>query len=145
MEIEALSKDNIKPLTELILELWTDCRFDEEYENCKCILSSENEICYLVKKQESYIAFIHLTIRTDYVEGATELPVVYVEALFVKPAYRKLGIGKKLVHAGKEWGRQKGCKQFASDTEFHNQASIDFHKQTGFTEVNRIVCFIKDI
>jgi len=30
MIIEAISKDNLNPLTELILELWTDCSYDEE-------------------------------------------------------------------------------------------------------------------
>ena len=145
MEIQQLSIENLKHLVELVLELWPDCTFDEEYESYKNILSSENEICYLVKEQGIYIAFTHFTIRTDYVEGATEFPVAYIEALFVKPDYQKLGIGKKLVSAGENWGRQKGCTQLASDTELTNLIGIDFHKKIGFDEVNRIVCFIKNL
>jgi len=145
MDIEPLSADNIKPLTELVLELWPDCVFDEEYENYKNILGSKNEICYLIKEQEIYIAFIHLTIRNDYVEGANELPVAYLEALYVRPNYQNLGIGKKLIAAGESWSRQKGCKQLASDTELNNFSSINFHKKIGFEEVNRIVCFIKEL
>ncbi len=145
MEIQKLSSDNLKYLTELVLELWTYCTFEEEFENYKKILSSENEICYLVKDQKTYIAFTHFTIRTDYVEGATESPVAYIEALYVKPDYQRLGIGKKLVNAGENWSRQKGCKQLASDTEINNSMSINFHREIGFDEANRIVCFIKKI
>jgi len=145
MHIEVLSATNLTSFTELTLELWPDCEFGEEYPYYQSIIGSEKEICYLVREQETYIAFIHLSMRTDYVEGATEFPVAYIEGLYVKPDYQKQGIGKMLVSAGAAWGRQKGCKQFASDTETSNEMSIDFHKKIGFNEANRIVCFVKDL
>lgn len=145
MEIEQLSTANLNDLVRLILELWPDCVFNEEYENYERILNADNEICYLIRDQETYIAFIHLTIRTDYVEGTTEFPVAYMEAVYVKPAYQKLGIGETLVRAGENWGRRKGCRQLASDTELTNSIAIDFHRKIGFEEVNRIVCFVRQL
>jgi aminoglycoside 6'-N-acetyltransferase I len=145
MEIEQLSIDNIKQLTELVLELWDGCEFDEEFENYKRILGSENEICYLCGEQGYYIAFLHLSTRNDYVEGAKELPVAYVEGIYVKPDYQKKGIAKKLMNCAENWAKQKGYNQLASDTDIGNSASIDFHKQIGFVEIERIVCFIKDL
>jgi aminoglycoside 6'-N-acetyltransferase I len=145
MEIQPLSPNNLNYLGRLVPELWPDCNFDEEYEDYKSILTSSNEICYLAKEQEIYIGFIHVTVRTDYVEGATALPVAYIEALYVQPGYQRLGIGKKLVSAGEEWARQKSCLQLASDTELNNLNGIDFHKKSGFEETNRIICFIKNI
>jgi aminoglycoside 6'-N-acetyltransferase I len=71
--------------------------------------------------------------------------VAYIEGLYVKPDYQKRAIGNQLVNAGAEWGRQKGCKQFASDTELNNEMSIEFHKKIGFSEANRIVCFIREL
>jgi aminoglycoside 6'-N-acetyltransferase I len=145
MEIEKLSLDNLKQLTELILELWVDCEFHEEFENYKRILGSENEICYLCKEEDNYIAFLHLSSRNDYVEGAKDLPVAYVEGIYVKPNYQKKGIAKKLMNCAENWAKQKGYNQLASDTQITNYASIDFHKQIGFAEIERIVCFIKDL
>ncbi len=145
MEIQQLSENNLDDLIDLVLELWPDCTLDEEYESYRQILSSGNETCYLIEEQGIYIAFIHLTLRTDYVEGATDFPVAYIEALYVKPDYQKLGVGKKLVSAGESWSRQKGCRQLASDTELTNLSAIDFHKSIGFDEVNRIVCFVKEL
>jgi len=60
-----------------VLELWGDCDLEEEYEHYKNAINSGTEICFLVKEQNIYIAFIHLSIRNDYVEGADELPVAY--------------------------------------------------------------------
>ncbi len=128
-----------------MVELWPDSTFDEELESCKTILNSSNEICYLIKEKAIYIAFIHLTLRFDYVEGADGPPVAYIEGLFVKDNWRHMGIGKKLTGLGMEWGRQKGCRQMASDTELDNVRSIAFHRQMGFLEANRIVCFIRDL
>lgn len=33
MKIEQLSEKNLKNLVDLVLELWTDCEFDEEHDN----------------------------------------------------------------------------------------------------------------
>ena len=143
MKIQQLSSENLQYLLELVLELWTDCSFDEEYETYKSILNAKNEICYLLKEKGIYIAFMHLTVRTDYVEGATEFPVAYIEALYVKPNYQRRGIGKKLLDAGENWSRKKGCKEIASDAGLGNSNAIAFHKKFGFEEANRVVCFIK--
>ncbi len=145
MQIEQLSINNLKQLIELVLALWEDCEFEEEFDNYKNIIGSENEICYLYKDQENYIAFIHVSTRNDYVAGAVDLPVAYVEGIYVKPTYQKQGIAKKLMNVAEDWAKQKGYKQLASDTEIANTESIDFHKKIGFTEVERIVCLIKDL
>ena len=145
MTIEVLSTTNLKALIELVVELWDDCDFDEELENYQTLIGSETEICYLVKNQAQYIAFIHLSTRHDYVEGATELPIAYVEGVYVKPNFQKQGVAKKLIRAAEDWAKQKGYKQMASDTGITNLVSIEFHKKIGFTEAERIVCFIKDL
>lgn len=145
MTIQPFSSDNIQQLTELALALWADSDFDEELAYYKSLLDSVDDMCYLAKAQEGYIGFIHVAIRNDYVEGATDYPIAYVEGLYVKPNYQKLGIGRKLTQMGEDWGRQKGCKQVASDAELDNTESIDFHKKIGFKEVNRVVCFVKKL
>jgi len=145
MNTEQLSLDNIEALIGLVLELWGDCDLEEEYEHYKNAINSGTEICFLVKEQNIYIAFIHLSIRNDYVEGADELPVAYIEGIYVKPYFQKKGIAKSLISAAEIWAKQKGLNQIASDTDLMNSASIEFHNKVGFKEVERIVCFIKDI
>jgi len=145
MQIEKLTATNLNELTHLVLELWPECSFDEEHQLFEEIIHHENEGVFLVKEQNSFIAFIQVSLRTDYVEGVTTSPVGYAEGLYVRPEHRKKGIGKQLLQYAQEWAKQKDCKEFASDAALTNQASIDFHKQVGFTEVNRIVCFVKEL
>lgn len=145
MKIQQLSTESLNKLIELVLEFWPGCIFDEEFEAYKNVLSAENEIIYLVEEKGIYIAFIHLSLRTDYVEGATAFPVAYIEALYVKPDFQRLGIGKLLLDAGENWSKQKGCSQIASDTELNNINAIAFHNKLGFEEANRVICFIKKL
>ena len=145
MTIETISRQNIKALTELTIELWNETSYDEEFKSWETVLKSTEEICFLAKKEAHYIGFLHLTLRKDYVEGAEQSPIAYVEALYVKHEFRNLGISKALLNKSEEWAKSKNVTQIASDTEITNQASIDFHKKVGFSEVNRIVCFIKNL
>ena len=145
MKVEEINEKNIRALTHLMLELWPECDYEEEFDNCKRIIESENETCFLIKNNKEYIAFIQLSLRFEYVEGATSYPVVYIEGIYVKPEFRATGIGKRLVKKGEHWGKIFGCKHLASDAELHNNDSILFHKKMGFKEVNRAVLFIKNI
>ncbi|ADB38349.1 aminoglycoside 6'-N-acetyltransferase [Spirosoma linguale] len=145
MVIEPLSTHTINDVVELVLELWPDCTHDEELENYSRLLNSPNDACYLAKVGASYIAFILISIRHDYVEGSDDSPVGYIEGIYVRPDYRKQGIANKLIRVAEDWARQKGLTQLGSDTEITNSSSIDFHRKAGFQEVERIVCFIKDL
>ena len=42
-------------------------------------------------------------------------------------------------------GKEKGCKEFASDCELSNTNSLNFHLAVGFEEVKRIICFFLKI
>lgn len=145
MTIEPISHINIKPLVTLVLKLWPACDSVEEYDNYQKVLASKNEICFLMKNDGEYVAFIHCALRFDYVEGTNTSPVGYVEGIYVEPEYRKSGVGKQLLEAGEGWSKSKGCSQYASDTEIFNEDSINFHKRAGFEEVNRVVCFVKEL
>ncbi len=141
--IEPLTSRTVESLARLCVELWPDSTLQEEVANGHAIVASEKETAYLVKIQHQYVAFLHLTLRFEYVEGADDLPVAYVEGIYVKAPYRHLGVGRKLIEKGEEWARQKGCMLLASDTEVGNEASIEFHAKSGFEEANRVVCFVK--
>jgi aminoglycoside 6'-N-acetyltransferase I len=49
------------------------------------------------------------------------------------------------VRAAEEWGRAQGCTEFASDALIENVVSIAAHRALGFTEIDRVVTFRKDL
>lgn len=145
MTFEELSPATIDIATTLLLELWPDEDFEEEKNNCQRILHTQDESIFLVKTAQSYVGFIYLNLRREYVEGTSSSPVAYIEGIYLRPAYQQQGIGKQLVDLGEQWGKERGASEYASDAELTNVGSIAFHKQVGFTEANRVVCFSKKI
>jgi len=144
MSIESLSETNARAFTSLCLELWPDSTYEEGAEDATRILNSAQEGAFLYQTNDGeYVGFIALSLRTDYVEGTDSSPVGYVEGLYVTESYQRTGIGQRLLAAGEEWCRQRGCIEMASDTELSNRQSQAFHLKAGFTEANRIVCYRK--
>ena len=86
------------------------------------------------------IGFIELTIRSSAEECMTS-PVLYIEGWFVDPAHQGKGVGKALMNAAFDWGRQHNCKEAASDARPDNQRSITAHHALGFEDAGIIHCF----
>lgn len=145
ISIEIVSSNNLEDLVKLALELWSDCSFDEEMESYTEVINSSDQICYLYKINQDYVAFIHVSTRYDYVKGANASPVAYVEGIYVQPAFRGEGVAYELIKRAEAWASNKGYSQLASDTEIGNTDSVEFHKRVGFNEVGRVVCFIKSL
>lgn len=109
------------------------------------LMQSEKFKIFLYRLDETPIAFIYLSIRTDYVEGSNGSPTGYVEGVYVQPNYRRQGISRKLFVKGMEWLKEQGCKQVGSDIEMDNDVSYAFHRGIGFKETGRLITFIRDI
>ncbi|MBN3555461.1 GNAT family N-acetyltransferase [Fictibacillus nanhaiensis] len=143
--IKEASESHLDSLTELAIALWPDNQFSELRKEFKQLLNSEKDkvIVYLIHAEP--IAFIHVSIRSDYVEGSRSSPTGFVEGIYVKPDHRRKGISNKLITQGESWLKTRGCKQIGSDIELSNDTSYHFHTSVGFKEANRLIAFIKDI
>ncbi len=60
------------------------------------------------------IGFAELSIRRE-LPGCSSDRIGYVEGLYVVPEARHQGVGRALVRASRDWARQQGCPEFASD------------------------------
>ena len=106
-------------------------------------MSSDESAVFTEKRDAEYIGAALCCLRHDYVEGCETSPVGYLECVSVKEPYRNQGVAKRLVEECEQWAGEKGCREFASDCELSNTASLNFHLQMGFQEQNRIICFKK--
>ena len=101
-------------------------------------------LAVLLAEDESghVLGMAELSIRS-IVEGCTRGRVAYLEGWFVEPEARRRGVGRALVAAAEQWGRDQGCSEFASDTQLDNRVSQAAHHALGFIEVEGIRCFRK--
>jgi len=109
------------------------------------LIRSDDAAVFLCLESDCAVGFAQCSLRRDYVEGASDSPVAYLEGLFVSETHRHQGIAKNLLRAGERWGREKGCGEFASDCSLNDYDSFTFHLRNGFSEANRVICFIKKI
>lgn len=159
MNIVEVTEDDFEEWLALALELWNDYSTEEMQSTLAEILQSPRQAGFLVRTEGGEaqrgaiaprglpvaIAFINLSLRSDYVPGATQSPVAFVEGIYVKPEYRGAGVGKAMIQYAEQWAREQGCIELASDALLENSASHAFHARVGFQEAERIVAFIKVI
>jgi len=139
--IISLSEDDLQVWAQMCVSLWSETVelfFDERKQG-----KFQNEFLYIV--EDEAVAFISLSLRSDYVEGTKTSPVGYIEGIYVKPKFRNQGIAKKLVEFAKIWSAEKGCSELASDAEIENTDSQKFHNKVGFKEASTIVHFTMEI
>jgi aminoglycoside 6'-N-acetyltransferase I len=102
------------------------------------------EVLFACQASGAAIGFIELGTRA-YAEGCSSDRVAFVEGWYVEPRHRGQGVGAALMRAAEEWARVIKCTELASDTELSNDGSIAAHRALGFEEVERLVCFRKQL
>lgn len=133
------NSQHFNDLVNLELMLWPDNEYNELFNETK----DTKDFYFGAIYNNTLIAFIQLSIRNDYVNGSTTSPVGYVEGLYVIKEYRNKGIARKLIENSYCFLKEKGCNEIASDVETENIVSQKFHEKMGFTETEKVVCYIK--
>lgn len=132
-------------LAELAIKMWSDNTISELQTEFLDLICSDNAVCFIKYVGNKEVGFAQCQLRNDYVEGTDTSPVGYLEGIFIEKEYRQRGYAKELLLKCEKWAKEKHCTEFASDCEIDNDTSLEFHLAMGFEEVNRIICFKKDI
>jgi aminoglycoside 6'-N-acetyltransferase I len=139
---------DIDAVTDLSCELydWLQLEREELLRENKTTINDNRQEFFLAYDKGNPIGFVHVALRSEYVNGTeSDGTCGYLEAIYVKPEYRKNGVAATLVRLCEEWARERGCREFASDCLLHNTDSYLFHGRIGFAETERCIFFRKDI
>jgi len=145
MSIVKIDQSNLAEWARLHALLFPELSFEESLAECAEWLENKKEVGVLYEKDGEYAGFINLSIRNDYVNGTDTSPVAFVEAIYILPEYRRVGIGRELMEYAEKFARENGITQIASDCFIDNDLSEEFHKSCGFVEKERVICFVKNI
>ena len=143
--IRQADKNDAPVLGELASRLWPRHSAEEMAAEMLELLKQKDAAAFLAFEEETAVGFAQCGLRHDYVEGTSGSPVGYLEGIYVAENSRGRGVARALLSACEDWARAMGCTEFASDCELDNAASLRFHMNVGFREVNRIICFAKKL
>lgn len=91
------------------------------------------------------VGFVEVGLRS-HADGCDPVqPVGFLEGWYVDPAFRRQGIGRRLVAAAEEWARRQRCREMASDTWIDHDLSQRAHSALGYEVVDRCVHFRKGL
>ncbi len=145
LSLEDLTDDNLSIWSEMREDMWDDCdaeRNATDYKRYRHEADKGNALTLIAFRDGEGVGFIEAELRRDFVPGAINRPIWYVEGIYVKRRDRRGGIGSELVRG---LAQRVNATELASDTEPENRSSRSFHKAVGFREVERSVHFWMDL
>lgn len=118
----------------------------EEYEAelQRLQLSEDAAVIVAERPDGSVCGYVEVGSR-PYADGCDTSPVGYIEAWYVDPDVRRNGYGRALIEAAESWARSRGYSEMASDALIDNAVSYAAHIRSGYSEVERIVQFRKQL
>lgn len=148
MRIVPATRDHLGAWAEMRITLWPWDEVEDHAEEAEELYLEGNPdraAFIALDDAGSAIGFAEATLRRDYVEGCETSPVAFLEGIFVRPEARLDGVARALVAAVADWGRARGCSEFASNVLIDNAESLRFHAAIGFAETERVVYFRKEL
>ncbi len=142
---EAAEKD-VQQWSEMRTALWPETEDGHIAEINEYFYGSSTDVVmvYIAEVGLEIVGFLELNIR-NFAEGSRSPKLPYVEGWYIKPEHQGNGYGKLLMRKAEQWAISQGYSELASDTEIDNHRSIALHKRLGFSEIERVVCFIKEL
>lgn len=146
MKIRRAKKDDLSQWLSMRRALWPKCSLKDHRKEIAEILGDTRDQPVWVAKTDNggLSGFLEASVR-NYADGAGRRKVGYLEGWFVRPSFRKKGVGKALVKAAERWARKRGFSHMGSDTWLGNRASHWAHLAMGYREVGRDIHYIKRI
>jgi len=125
------------------LALWPElARSDQEREADQWLARQDAIVLIAENASGNLVGFAEVGER-PFADGCDTTPVGYLEGWYVDPAFRRQGVGARLLRAAEAWGRERGYRELASDALLDNAVSQKAHLALGFSEVERAVRYHK--
>jgi aminoglycoside 6'-N-acetyltransferase I len=136
-------------LAQMFHLLWPDATAEEHARELALILAGTPPaslplVVFVAEDdQGTLIGFVEVGLRSHADACDPSRPVGYVEGWYVTDAWRRRGVGARLIQSAEDWARGLGCVEMASDVLLDNDGSQRAHQALGFEVVDRCVTFRK--
>ncbi len=135
----------------LRIVLWPHISMDGQADEMATVLADfDQQPVFVVERApgNGLCGLMEVTIHTE-APGCITNRIGYLEAWYIDPDCRKLGLGRQLVEAAENWARAQGCTEMASDTDPGYPISPTAHQHLGYcivrTDANGDIFFSKTL
>ncbi|TKC12093.1 GNAT family N-acetyltransferase [Pedobacter polaris] len=136
-QLLSINKTDAKQITALSIQLGYENDADEVYNRTSEIVKSNTDCVFVVKIEGQIVGWIHafMTLR---IESGIFLEIA---GLVVDHEYYKMGIGKDLINAVKDWADARDIKKIKVRCNVIRAESHHFYKKIGFTQNKQQLVF----
>lgn len=143
--VRPLERADVPAWHRLRQALWPELSGAANERDADVILADPDRFAVFVcETSGGVVGFVEASLR-QYAEGCETSPAGCIEGWYVESASRRRGIGRMLVLAAEAWARSRGCTEMASQALLENVDGQRAHARLGYAEVERQVCFRKDL
>jgi aminoglycoside 6'-N-acetyltransferase I len=146
MDIRPGQTEDAEEWLRLRMALWPDSSVEEQAAEIQCFLAGEGQPDVLAafvcpRAAGGLCGLVEVSIHQE-APGCKTDRIGYLEAWYVDPDLRRMGVGRALVAAAEDWARSQGCREMASDTTLDYPLSPRAHAQLGYpvSEVENHFC-----
>lgn len=144
-QIRPLSKADREAWGQMAGKLWPEINAREHRERVDWMLADpKKRLAIGLFDNQSACGFAELTVR-EFANGCEQMPVPFLEGIWIAPHCRSGGFGRRLVLWLENWCLENGYSELGSDVELDNIGSQNAHKKWGFEETERVVYFRKSL
>lgn len=96
-------------------ELWPHQSLPVHVKTVSRALEMDTIIAFLARDDVgNLIGFAEASLRNNYMNSRRNLPIAYLEGIYVRPDYQYQDVDKHLCEAIASWAASLGCAEFAS-------------------------------
>jgi len=143
--VRCAGPEDCEQLSRLRETLWPESPASDHAQELAPFLAGERSgtmpsTIFVAESSEGVLTgFLEVGLRSHADGCDPRRPVGSVEGLFVSEAYRRAGIGARLLEAAEAWARLHGCVEMAADTWLEATLSQRVHEALKFDVVDRCV------
>lgn len=142
LSVRPATRRDIDIAAKLRVQLWSRLSRSSHAKELSEFLSDRKFKWWIVFDEDKPVGFAEVYLRR-YVNGCRQMPVPFLEGIWVDKKYRRRGAGRMLIEKISDWASARGFAEIGSDANIKNSRSHKSHASWGFKETERVVYFRK--
>lgn len=132
---------DLETLSEILLN--DNTKEMANYENflIRDALTNYNKVVFIDYENEIPVAFAQCSL----IDEEKLNPIASLDQICIKKNYQNKGIAKRLLVKCEAWAKEKECKKFSAKCNIEDINTMNMYSHSGFSEVNKVAYFSKDI